>query len=72
MTASMRVAALAPQRGDRRYDGYGPFRVMACADGYVMARRPHCMPMIFSLAEWRELDPRPLAERTDNAPEEAT
>ena len=30
-------------------DQHGTVRVMAVAEGYVMARRPHCMPFIVSV-----------------------
>jgi len=35
-----------------REDRYGPFRLMAYAEGYVMARRKGCAPFVCPLAEW--------------------
>lgn len=35
-----------------RRDQYGPFRLMAYAEGYVMARRVGCAPFVVAAAEW--------------------
>lgn len=37
---------------DVRYDGIGPLKKMAEADGWVMARRPGAMPILMTLKEW--------------------
>jgi hypothetical protein len=37
------------QSGFRWYDIHGQVRVMAVADGYVMARRPGCGPFVVSI-----------------------
>ena len=37
--------------GDKIYDEYGEARIMAVAEGYVMARRPRCMPFIVALKD---------------------
>jgi hypothetical protein len=51
----MDEAVKALQVGDRfRRPGWGDSataRVMAIADGYVMARRPHAMPFVVSVKE---------------------
>lgn len=39
----------------RRKDQYGDFRLMAFADGYVMARRPRAAPFVVTLDEWVEI-----------------
>jgi hypothetical protein len=39
-------------KAERRYDRYGEFRLMAEADGYVMARRQGRMPFIVKRKEW--------------------
>ncbi len=41
--------------GEIRYDHNGPLRVMAVADGYVMCRRPRCMPFALSVKDWHKL-----------------
>lgn len=46
---------IRPQRGERRYDKHGEFRVMAFVDGWVMARRPQCVPKLFTLQQWMAL-----------------
>lgn len=38
-----------------RSDEYGPMRLMAYAEGYVMARRKGGAPFIVSAKEWREI-----------------
>lgn len=35
-----------------REDRYGKFRLMAVAEGYVMARRHGCPPFVVSIDEW--------------------
>lgn len=41
-----------PKRGDECADDSGPIRCMAVADGYVMARRPGCVPFILTVKDW--------------------
>jgi hypothetical protein len=41
-----------PKRGDVRTDNFGRIVCMAVADGYVMCRRPGCMPFVKSVKEW--------------------
>ena len=47
-----------------RGDSIGPIRFMAMADGYVMCRRPGCIPWAERLNEWvrrpLEADAAPL------------
>jgi len=38
----MEQPAVKPK--DFWYDKHGKIRIMATADGYAMARRPHCLP----------------------------
>jgi hypothetical protein len=38
-----------------RRDPTGPIRLMAEADGYVMVRRPGCLPFVLSAANWLAL-----------------
>jgi hypothetical protein len=38
-----------------REDEYGPFRLMAVAEGYVMARRKGAMPFVVPVDEWVEI-----------------
>lgn len=40
---------------ERRDYGGGPIRLMAKAEGYVMVRRPGCLPFILSVKEWESL-----------------
>lgn len=40
--------------GDKWMDGHGVVRVMAIVEGYVLARRPRCMPFVLSQREFRE------------------
>ena len=36
----------------RRFDKHGEIRLMATSGGYVMVRRPGCIPFVLSLKEW--------------------
>ncbi len=38
-----------------REDDYGPFRLMAYAEGYVVARRKGCPAVAMPLNEWVEI-----------------
>ena len=38
-----------------REDQYGPFRLMAVSEGYVMARRKGGKPFVVSVEEWVEI-----------------
>lgn len=39
----------------RRYDQYGEIRYMTRSGGYVMCRRPRCMPFVLSEKDWNKL-----------------
>lgn len=41
-----------------RADARGPLRFMAVADGYVMVRRPGCVPFVMHERDWRKLSER--------------
>lgn len=45
------------------YDQHGMVVFMAAARGYVMARRPHCMPFVLPLKEWLAMPREPLNAR---------
>ena len=38
-----------------RYDEHGRIRFMTRSDGYVMVRRPHCMPFVLAEKKWLSL-----------------
>lgn len=38
-----------------REDQLGKITFMARSDGYVMCRRPHCMPFVLAEKEWTRL-----------------
>ena len=38
-----------------REDEYGSFRLMAVSEGYVMARRKGCTPVVMTIDEWVEI-----------------
>jgi hypothetical protein len=38
-----------------RYDKFGKLTMMVYADGYVMCRRPGCMPIILIWKDWQKL-----------------
>lgn len=38
-----------------RYDAVGKLRMIACAEGYVMVRRPRAMPFVMDGKEWTAL-----------------
>lgn len=42
-----------------RYDHLGKMKLMATADGYVMARRPYCKPFVVTLEYWMKLSEKP-------------
>lgn len=52
------------KKSERRVDHIGPLRLMAEAEGYVMVRRPGCMPFLMSADKWRAL---PELAKTDAA-----
>lgn len=37
------------------YDRLGPIRYMVRSGGYVMVRRPRCVPFVLSEKDWRKL-----------------
>lgn len=49
--------------GATLYDELGPIRIMTFADGYIMARRPRCMPFVIPVSTaLRTLNPTPESE----------
>ena len=46
-------------RAERRMDMYGPIRLMASAEGYVLVRRHQCFPFVMSEKDWKLLGPVP-------------
>lgn len=53
---------MAKTNREVRYDRYGKFVFMAEADGYVMARRPRCMPHVYSRKKWDAMDREPWSD----------
>lgn len=46
-----------PRFADRAHPADGAkVRYMACSGGYIMARRPRCMPFVLSEKEWGKWD----------------
>lgn len=43
-----------------RYDIIGKIVLMAEADGYVMVRRPRCIPMVMPSKKWLSLSREPV------------
>ena len=41
--------------GERRFDKYGEFRLMARCEGYVLFRRVGRMPCVMTEREWNEM-----------------
>ena len=39
-----------------RADRYGPMRLMAVAEGYVMAKRPRGTPFVVAIDEWNKIN----------------
>ena len=57
------------------YDAIGPVRVMAIADGWMMARRPRCCPFVTYITHWHERfqdAPRGAADDGGNKNEDQT
>ena len=64
-----REKPILPKKGERRimsdkglYGGTTPVVCMVAADGYVMVRRPGCLPFVLHWRAWQELPqeaPRP-------------
>lgn len=42
-------------RYDSRHPDFSRVRLMARSGGYVMVRKPHCMPFVLSEKEWARL-----------------
>lgn len=57
LTRRLVAEGLDPTRNTRA-DASGPLRFMAAADGYVMARRPGCMPFVMQERDWLRLSER--------------
>lgn len=49
---TQRLSDLAPKRDDEFADEHGTIRCMGVIDGYVMCRRPGCMPIVMSVKDW--------------------
>ena len=47
-----KLSDLAPKRGDDFVDADGVIYCMGVIDGYVMCRRPGCMPFVIPIKEW--------------------
>ena len=43
----------------KRYDRYGPIRLMVEYRGYLMVRRPHAVPFVLSDEDWNKLAAEP-------------
>lgn len=43
------------EKGERRFDQRGEFRLLAAADGYVMYRRPGICTGVKTIQEWDAL-----------------
>ena len=48
--------ARARRLKERRFDEFGPFRALAEAEGYLMARRHGRPPTIMTVAKWESLE----------------
>lgn len=44
---------------EHRYDRHGRIRLVARAEGYVMARRPGCAPFVLTERKWDSMDREP-------------
>lgn len=53
------------ERVDTRpaYDKLGKIQHMVTSGGYVMVRRPRCMPFVLTLKEWARLPKEPAAQK---------
>lgn len=53
------------ERVDHRpaFDAIGEIRYMTQSSGYVMVRRPHCMPFVLTLKDWAKLPKEPTNDR---------
>ena len=49
------------ERVDTRpaYDAHGKIVHMVTSGGYVMVKRPHCIPFVLGLKEWAKLPKQP-------------
>lgn len=54
---------MAKKNVEARILGHGPIRLLAAADGYVMARRPGKLPFVLSQKAWDSL---PVAAAGDD------
>lgn len=64
------MATKAKILGNRRRDHIGQLRLMAGTEGYVMVRRPGCMPFVITAKEWEKLpifENAPIAATTDQS-----
>lgn len=46
---------MSKRNGERRYDCYGEFRLMAEAEGYVLVRRKGAMAAMMTRKDWDNL-----------------
>ncbi len=49
-------------KGERRYDIYGEFRLMAATEGYVLCRRRGASAVCMTEERWNELSIDPIDE----------
>ncbi len=42
-----------------RYDQYGKLTALAAQDGWMMVRRPACVPFVIKVKDWIALDSEP-------------
>lgn len=49
----------------RRYDDRGPIVLMAVAKGYVMVRRPGCIPFVLTERDWQAMSEKAEKKETD-------
>lgn len=43
---------------NQRADSLGPLRILARAEGYVMVRRPGCVPFVITETSWNAMQLR--------------
>lgn len=53
---------MTKRKREQRHDKGGPLTKMAEADGWVMVRRPHCIPFAITVKEWDALSPDAMIE----------
>lgn len=53
---------MAVARKECRYDNHGRIVLVARGSGYVMVRRPGCLPFVKTEKQWAKMDAEPWAE----------